>query len=87
MGNWGGRKVQQLAGRVFAQQGRVCHLCGMPGADTIDHLTPRAAGGTDELDNLAPAHSSCNSARGSLPLAAWFARYPLAARADPSRDW
>jgi 5-methylcytosine-specific restriction endonuclease McrA len=31
-----------------------------PRAFTIDHITPLAAGGTDTLDNLQPAHRACN---------------------------
>ena len=39
-----------------------CHICHRPGADTVDHLIPLAAGGdAHDLDNLAPAHRACNS--------------------------
>ena len=38
-----------------------CALCGGPGADTADHIIPKMHGGGDELDNLQPAHGSCNS--------------------------
>jgi 5-methylcytosine-specific restriction endonuclease McrA len=43
-----------------------CWICGRPGADSVDHLTPIAAGG-DPFDpaNLAPAHTVCNSARAA----------------------
>ena len=85
---WGGRKSQRLRARVLAEYGDTCHLCGMPGADTADHVIARAAGGTDDLDNLRPAHSSCNSSRQATPLAVWHARHrPPASRAAPSRDW
>lgn len=87
MASWGGRKVPRLAAAVFAVHGRVCHLCGRPGATTIDHIIPRALGGTDDLDNLRPAHHRCNSARGAMPLSEWFARHPLPARAASSRPW
>lgn len=41
----------------------ICHLCGLPGADTRDHLTPLAL----DPRSIAtlPAHRSCNSARGA----------------------
>ena len=42
-----------------------CALCGRPGADTADHITPLMHGGTHALDNLRPAHARCNSAKGS----------------------
>lgn len=34
----------------------VCHVCGHPGADAVDHVVPIARGGTDTMDNLRPAH-------------------------------
>ena len=40
-----------------------CHYCGVPAVETpltIDHVTPRALGGTDELTNLAAACGPCN---------------------------
>lgn len=38
---------------VFAVYGTTCHLCGQPGADTVDHLKP---GDDHSLENLRPAH-------------------------------
>lgn len=38
---------------VFALYGDVCHLCGLPGADTVDHVVP---GNDHSLGNLRPAH-------------------------------
>lgn len=37
-----------------------CHLCGGPGADTLDHVVPLTAGGTNQPSNLRPAHRACN---------------------------
>lgn len=34
----------------------VCYVCGKPGADQVDHLTPRSRGGSDDMVNLAPIH-------------------------------
>ncbi|WP_296216258.1 HNH endonuclease [uncultured Corynebacterium sp.] len=87
MTRWGGRRIAALRGQVLATHGTVCHLCGMPGATSIDHIIPRAAGGTDDLDNLRPAHVSCNSSRQDQPLIEWRRRHPLPDRAPPSRDW
>lgn len=86
---WAGRRSTSARALVLAEFGTVCHLCGRPGADTADHIIPRASGGDDSLDNMRPAHKSCNSARGDVSLAEWFARHPLATgdRAAPSRPW
>ncbi len=51
-----------------------CFYCGMPFdfntrrttaplAFTVDHVVPVAAGGTDRLENLVPAHYRCNRAK------------------------
>lgn len=50
-----------------------CAICGQPithrGHDadalTLDHVTPRAHGGTNHPAGLRPAHKRCNSARGA----------------------
>jgi hypothetical protein len=55
-----------------------CHLCGgevrrshygridSRFAWEVDHDIPVAVGGDDDLDNLKPAHPSCNRAKGSM---------------------
>ena len=55
--------------------GRVCP-CGRPidierDDVDIDHITPRADGGGDEIENLRLMHASCNRSRGKLPTAEW----------------
>ncbi|MFS0289126.1 HNH endonuclease [Corynebacterium striatum] len=90
MSRWAGRYSQRMTALVLAEYGDVCHLCGRPGATTADHIVPRSRGGNDSLDNLRPAHVSCNSARQAVPLAEWFARHPRprdGPRAAPSRRW
>lgn len=62
---WGGRRAARLRSATLDAYGTTCHLCGGPGADSADHLIPRSAGGTDTLDNLRPAHLSCNQRRGA----------------------
>ena len=47
-----------------------CYLCGNPFTDpndppVADHIRPRVYGGSDDLDNLAPAHRSCNGRKGA----------------------
>ena len=54
--------------KVVRESAIYCHLCGEPGRMndpfTADHII---AG--DKESPLAPAHRSCNSRRGSKPLA------------------
>lgn len=47
---------------------RVCVLCGGEGAQSVDHINPRSRGIDNTLNNLAPAHLSCNAARRDKPL-------------------
>lgn len=61
--------------RVFDSTGGCCHLCHRPvalrnygtlkrrGAWEMDHSVPHARGGTDRLNNLKPAHVSCNRSK------------------------
>jgi hypothetical protein len=51
-----GVSLQRLRKRVFDFYGDQCWLCHQGGADTIDHIIPIIDGGTDDLDNLRPAH-------------------------------
>jgi hypothetical protein len=56
---------------VMRSHNGVCHICGQGAADAIDHVVPVAWGGSDDPSNLAPAHTSCNSAKGDDPPAQW----------------
>jgi 5-methylcytosine-specific restriction endonuclease McrA len=88
---WAGnaRRRLGLVRLVLGVKGRICHLCGLSGATTADHVVPWSHGGRNELENLEPAHQGCNSVRQALPLAVWFARHPVATRPalPPSREW
>jgi 5-methylcytosine-specific restriction endonuclease McrA len=53
---------------VLSTYGDRCVHCGLAGADTVEHVQPRSLGGTDALENLRPAHGSCNSRRGTDPM-------------------
>lgn len=65
---WGGRKAQQWVAKVLAEYGTICWLCGLPGANSADHVIPRDNGGAVyDMANLAPSHRSCNYARGKRP--------------------
>lgn len=58
----GGRVSESMRAYILARSD-VCWICGVPGADTIDHRIPLVMGGGNEFANLAPAHRGCNSAR------------------------
>src|SRR5690606_5336225 len=45
-----------LRTRVLERDHWTCYLCGRPGADTVDHITPLSRGGTNLMSNLAAVH-------------------------------
>ena len=57
---------------VLARDGYVCHICeqGSPPADAVDHVIPRADGGTHALANLRAAHTRCNASKGARSMVA-----------------
>jgi len=61
---------QIMRARVFATKGCECTYCGSP-ASHVDHVLPRAKGGTDTIDNLVPACARCNNAKGTKTLEEW----------------
>lgn len=63
-----GAAWQRLSARVIAEEHGICHLCGRPGADTTDHLTPLRAGGTHARGNLRAAHRTCNGRKAGHVL-------------------
>ncbi len=56
---------------VMRRDKGLCHLCGEPHADAIDHIVPVDWGGSDDPSNLAPAHTSCNSSKGARHYPSW----------------
>jgi len=68
------RQYRKLRERLIAAH-PYCHICGQPFHDpadppVLDHVRPRAHGGTDE-SNLRPAHRSCNGAKGAQ-IGSWW---------------
>ena len=49
---------------ILERDGGICWICGGPGADSVDHVIARTAGGTDDPANLRAAHMGCNNRRG-----------------------
>lgn len=58
-GNW-----QRVRARVLARDNHTCGYCGND-ATTVDHITARANGGTDEESNLIACCTRCNSQKGA----------------------
>lgn len=69
-------RVPVTAAELAAQAGAWCRLCGLPvdlavkspnrAAPSVDHIVPRALGGSDDLTNLQLAHRGCNSSKRHL---------------------
>lgn len=59
------RRHQKHRETVMRKNNGICWLCLKDSSDAIDHMVPVAWGGSDEIANLAPAHSSCNSSKGA----------------------
>lgn len=56
---------------VFKRDGFQCRYCGRRSPDAVlqvDHVTPRAAGGTDDPLNLVTSCWECNSGKADVPL-------------------
>ncbi|WP_309718942.1 HNH endonuclease signature motif containing protein [Armatimonas sp.] len=56
---------ERVREQVVQQADDICEYCRYPeefnsGRFTVDHIEPRAQGGTDDLSNLALACRSCN---------------------------
>lgn len=65
------RRHQGHRERVMRAHNGVCHICGQGAADAIDHIVPVSWGGSDDPSNLAPAHTSCNTAKGDAAPPSW----------------
>jgi 5-methylcytosine-specific restriction endonuclease McrA len=52
-----------------------CRLVDFSGLEAfhVDHFIPRSAGGSDRLENLVPACSSCNLSKGARRFHDWRA--------------
>lgn len=78
--SWATRSVRDHARKRIAVQvrsGSPCWLCEQPIdlslrypnnlSFTVDHVIPTSHGGTNELEQLRPAHAICNKRRGNQP--------------------
>ena len=74
--------------RVYARDGQACVHCGRDSDLTLDHIVPRAAGGTNAVTNLVTACRRCNSSRqcDRFPPADEARLFALAAEPLPDRS-
>ena len=68
---------------VLERDGWRCTRCGCvltpgTGSATVDHIIPRANGGTHALDNLRAMCNHCNSRRGARQARGYKRRAPAA---------
>ena len=62
---------------LLEKHGRKCVYCGAEHTPlNLDHIIPRAAGGSDRVSNLTLACIPCNQAKGSRSLAVFLAHDP-----------
>ncbi|MFH9978295.1 RNA-guided endonuclease IscB [Streptomyces sp. NPDC017179] len=78
---------------LLAKWGRACAYCGAEGVPlNVEHIRPRARGGSDRESNLTLACVPCNQAKGSRPVEEFLADRPeqawkvLAHAEAPLRD-
>ena len=71
------RKWRELRRLVLIRDRGICQLCGRPGANSVDHKTPRERGGGDQMSNLRATHLRCNIQRGVNAIES----------PTPSREW
>ena len=62
-----GASWSRLRRRVLERDAMLCQPCKAAGrisqANQVDHITPKAAGGTDEPDNLQAICDACHKAK------------------------
>ena len=79
------RAIRDRNRRILAASD-VCHICGEPGADAVDHVIPYVRGGTDDPWNLKPAHHNVANSNGIKCNRVKSDRLPDA-NLTTSRDW
>jgi 5-methylcytosine-specific restriction endonuclease McrA len=55
---------QHRRAAIYIRDGHQCVRCGCKNGLTIDHIIPKAAGGTDGIENLQTLCEDCNQAKG-----------------------
>lgn len=94
--------TKRLRYEILRRDNHTCRYCGAKAPDvelTVDHVTPRALGGTDTPDNLVASCRGCNTGKSSSipdgPLVAdvsaealqWATAVRSALREMSDEDW
>lgn len=85
------RQTKERNRRILAASD-ICHICGEPGADAVDHVIPlhpadpHAMPGADEPWNLRPAHHNTPNSQGVKCNRAKYNRAPDL-HLTTSRNW
>jgi len=62
---------------LLEKWGRQCVYCGVTEVPLqLDHLHPKARGGSNRVSNLAPSCGPCNTRKGAQPLEVFLANKP-----------
>lgn len=71
-------KVPLTRKNIYKRDQYTCVYCGDgdKGNLTLDHVIPRAKGGTDAWDNLVTCCSKCNSEKADLSIEEWGRENP-----------
>ena len=66
-----------------------CAYCGSDENLTIDHIVPRAKGGTDFTKNVLCACQECNQDKGHTPVEDWYLSQEFfdVDRYEKIKDW
>lgn len=60
--------------QLLAEHGFMCVYCGVQRATSKDHIIPISKGGSNAIENIAPACLACNSSKGDRSLKQWIAK-------------
>lgn len=58
---------------VKERDGFACVACGSEESLSIDHVLPRALGGSDDMSNLQTLCRWCNTSKGTKTMDEWMA--------------
>lgn len=63
---------RQFRQDILAAWDHSCCYCGRPDAQTLDHLRPKALGGSSFRENLAACCHRCNKSKGTEDVWTWY---------------